>query len=39
MAAAIQDSALIRRFRELMVYFYDRKGLTREDIQEWLRHL
>lgn len=36
MEEALQDTALIRRFRDLLVYFYDRKDLSGDDIRKWL---
>ncbi len=38
-AEAVQDMGLIRRFRDLLIYFYDRKDLSGEDIREWLKGL
>ena len=36
MEEAVQDRSLIRRFRDLLVYFYGRKDLSGDDIKEWL---
>jgi len=32
---AIQDGALIRRFRELFLFFYDQKGFSAQEIEGW----
>jgi hypothetical protein len=37
MEDAIKDMGLVRRFRDLLVYFYGRKDLSGEDIQELLK--
>ena len=36
MEEAVQDRSLIRRFRDLLIYFYGRKDLSGDDIKEWL---
>jgi len=37
MEDAMQDVGLIRRFRDLLIYFYDRKDLSGDDIKKWLK--
>lgn len=39
MEDAIKDMGLIRRFRDLLVYFYGRKDLSGEDIRELLKDM
>jgi len=39
MEQAVQDTGLVRRFRQLLNYFYGRKGLSGEDIGDLLRTL
>ena len=34
--AAIQDGALIRRFRELFLFFYDQKDFSAQEIEGWI---
>lgn len=36
---ALQDKNLIRRFRDLFVIFYNRKKISREEIEGWLKSL
>jgi len=36
MEEAIRDRSLIRRFRDLLIYFYGRKDLSGDDIKKWL---
>ena len=36
---ALEDKNLIRRFRDLFVFFYGRKNLPREEIEKWLKTL
>jgi len=33
---ALSDKNLIRRFRDLFVFFYNRKKISREEIEGWL---
>ena len=33
---AIQDGALIRRFRELFLFFYDQKDFSAQEIEGWM---
>jgi hypothetical protein len=33
---AIQDGSLIRRFRELFLFFYDKKDFSAQEIEGWL---
>jgi hypothetical protein len=39
MEDAIKDMGLVRRFRDLLVYFYGRKDLSGEDIRELLKDM
>ena len=39
LAGAVQDWALIRKFRELFLFFYDKHDLTEKQIEGWLREL
>ncbi len=36
---AIQDGSLIRRFRALFLFFYDKKGFPAQEIEGWLNLL
>jgi len=36
---AMEDVALIRRFRDLLIYFYDRRDVSGDDIRDWLKNL
>jgi hypothetical protein len=36
---ALGDKNLIRRFRDLFVFFYDRKNISREEMEGWLKPL
>jgi hypothetical protein len=36
---AIKDGSLIRRFRELFLFFYDKKGFPAQEIEGWLNLL
>ena len=36
---ALADKNLIRRFRDLFVFFYNRKKISREEIEGWLKSL
>ncbi|MCP4577554.1 MAG: hypothetical protein GY846_14860 [Deltaproteobacteria bacterium] len=36
---ALSDKNLMRRFRDLFVFFYNRKKISREEIEGWLKSL
>ena len=36
---ALADKNLIRKFRDLFMFFYGREKLSREEIEEWLKPL
>lgn len=36
---AVQEAALIRRFRDLLIYFYGKRDLSGQDIQGILKHI
>ena len=36
---AIQDESLTRKFRELFLFFYDKKGFPAQEIEGWLRDI
>lgn len=36
---AVQDRSLIRKFRELFLFFYDKQDLSEKEIEKWLREL
>ncbi|OQY50974.1 MAG: hypothetical protein B6240_00595 [Desulfobacteraceae bacterium 4572_87] len=36
---ALGEKNLIRRFRDLYLYFYNRKKISREEIEEWLKSI
>ncbi len=39
MEEAVEDIGLIRRFRDFLIFFYDRKDLSGDDIRDWLKKL
>jgi hypothetical protein len=39
MEDAVKDMGLVRRFRDLLIYFYGRKELSGEDIRELLKDM
>jgi hypothetical protein len=39
MAQAMEDVSLVRRFRKFFTLFYGRKGLSGDDIREWLGNM
>lgn len=39
MEDALKDMGLVRRFRDLLVYFYGRKDLSSEDVRELLENI
>ena len=39
LAEALTDKNLIRKFRDLFILFYDRKKISREEIEGWLKSL
>ena len=39
LAEALADKNLMRRFRDLFVFFYNRKKISREEIEGWLKSL
>ena len=39
LAEALADKNLMRRFRDLFVFFYNRKKISREEIEGWLKLL
>jgi len=36
---AIEDGNLIRKFRELFLFFYDKKDFSAQEIEEWLNSI
>ncbi|MBW1781050.1 MAG: hypothetical protein JRL30_09955 [Deltaproteobacteria bacterium] len=36
---AIKDMSLVRRFRDFLIFFYDKKDLSGDDISAWLKNL
>ncbi len=36
---AIEDGSLIRKYRELFLFFYDKKGFSAQEIEGWLRDI
>lgn len=39
MEEAVEDIGLIRRFRDFLIFFYDRKDLSGDDIRDWLKNM
>ena len=39
LAEALADKNLMRRFRDLFIFFYNRKKISREEIEGWLKLL
>jgi hypothetical protein len=35
---AVEDKGLIRKFREVFLFFYNKKDLSQEDIEELLKN-
>ena len=38
MEEAVEDVGLVRRFRDLLIFFYDRKDLSGDDIRDWVKN-
>lgn len=39
LAEAVKDGSLLRRFRDLFLYFYNIKDLPVEDMEDWLKNI